>query len=60
MELEDMADAVETEAEFLAFAQALLEDWNEEEERLAATPVNEHYGLRWRWANGDIGGFSTP
>lgn len=57
--LTEMAESVQTEADFLRFAKALLADWEDEEAQLKASPrLQSPYGPGPNgWENGGIGGF---
>lgn len=56
-DLSAMAEAVRTEADFLQFLRALLEDWDDEEQQLKAHPGPRYATEPNGWENGSIGGF---
>ena len=55
--LHDLARSVETEADFLHFAQALLADWRDEEEKKKLRPTKDGESRPNGWENGTIGTF---
>src|SRR5258707_12859768 len=55
--LEEMAESVQTEGDFLRFAKALLADWEDEQEQLKAHPGSPYEPGPNGWEVGDIGGF---
>jgi hypothetical protein len=56
--LSAMAEAVQTEADFLQFARALQADWEDEQAQLQANPEWSPYGPGPNgWENGGIDGF---
>jgi hypothetical protein len=56
--LTEMAYSVQTEADFLHFAKALLADWEDEQEQLKANPPPLYGGPGPNgWRNGSISGF---
>lgn len=58
IDLTAMAESVQTEADFLRFAKALLADWQDEEEQLKANPRSPYEGPGPNgWQNGTIGTF---
>src|SRR5260221_13089094 len=58
IDLTAMAESVQTEADFLRFAKALLADWQDEQEQLKVIP-RPPYGVPEPngWRNGTIGTF---
>jgi len=56
--LTEMAQTVQTEADFLRFAMALLADWQDEQEKLKTIAKAKYGGPGPNgWQNGTIGAF---
>lgn len=53
----EMAEWVQTQADFLQFAKALLADWEDEEAQLKTNPGPRYGPGPNGWENGSIGGF---